>query len=75
MKISNIICQIAEVTTKRVKYIVDNDNRLRTHFTSSGTTFDYTKLVENDYYVISCENIDGIWTWLAAIPLDMSKKF
>jgi len=75
MKVSNIICQIAEVTPKRVKYIVDNDNRLRTHFTSSGSSFAYSNLVENEYYVISCENIDGIWEWLSAIPIDITKKF
>jgi len=74
-KQSNIITHIAEVTPKRIKYMVYGDNRLRTHFTTQDGDFAYDKLVEGMHYVITCENIDGIWEWISAIPLDITTRF
>ena len=72
-KISNIICQIAELSSHVIKYIIDGDGRIRTHFIPHESDFDYQKLELGKFYVITSENIDGMWYWEKAIILDMSK--
>ena len=75
-KVSLMLIRIEETSLNFVRFTVYNDRtgNVKTHFIQKNTTFQYDKMKEGEWYLISSQNVDNIWIWRMAFPIDLNER-
>jgi hypothetical protein len=76
-RFSLMIIRTEEVNANFIKFIIygDRTGQIRHHFIPNKTHFQYHKFEVDSWYLISSQNVDSVWMWRMAWPLDMNNKF
>lgn len=79
MKTSKMIIQVVEKSDNRILYATKdfglNDGWVqKCYFIPTNSTFPYHKLTEGMHYLIMSSNIEGVWFWYEAYPINIHSK-
>jgi hypothetical protein len=75
-KTSLMLIRVEEKNPNFVRFTTygDRTGTVRTHFIQKNTTFDYDRMSIDNWYLINSQNVDNIWLWRMAFPIEIEDK-
>lgn len=73
-KKSTLVMEVLENTGSSIVYSPIHDNRERHYLIPRFNKFPFELLVEGNFYCIHCEEVNNIWRWKWAFPVDYNQR-